>query len=255
MRKFVLFVLFLALGVGVRAQETFERRMYVSAAGDTLRYRALAPETLEAGVRYPLVLFLHGAGERGRDNEAQLVHGGEMFLNPVVRETYPAFVVAPQCPPERYWAYEERPESFAPWEMPVVEEPASMIRLVMEVVGLYLAMPEVDASRVYVMGLSMGGMATYDLMVRYPEVFAAAVPICGTVHPGRLSALPGVAVSIYHGDHDTVVPVEASRAAYRALKAAGAAVRYKEFVGCTHGSWNPAFNEPDFWPWLFARHK
>ena len=101
----------------------------------------------------------------------------------------------------------------------------------------------------------MGGMAVYDLAVRFPDIFAAAVPICGTVNPSRLAAAKSVKFRIFHGDADTTVPVEGSREAYRALKKAGASVEYTEFPGCGHGSWNPAFCRPDFMSWLFSRRR
>ena len=101
----------------------------------------------------------------------------------------------------------------------------------------------------------MGGMATFDLIARFPELFAAAVPICGAVDPSRLDEMKGVKIRIYHGDADPVVPVDCSRKAYRALKKAGAKVELFEFPGCGHGSWNPAFNQPDFMEWLFKQKK
>lgn len=115
--------------------------------------------------------------------------------------------------------------------------------------------PDVNTKRIYVIGLSMGAIATYDITSRYPDLFAAAVPVCGAINPEKVKKAAGVKFSIYHGDKDDTVPVECSREAYKALKAAGAKVRYKEFVGCGHGSWNPAFNEPDFLPWLFKQHR
>ncbi len=235
------------------AQEEYESRIHVSPQGDTLKYRLLRPETEAAGEKYPLVLFLHGAGERGDDNQKQLVHGGQMWLNPVNREKYPAFVLFPQCPEDGYWAYEKRPSSFTPGEMPEEQPLTKVAGTLMELLESYLEMPQIDGRRVYVMGLSMGAMGTYDLTIRYPEIFAAAIPICGTVNPQRLQAAKNVKFRIYHGDADDIVPVSGSREAYRALKKAGAEVIYMEFPGVNHGSWNPAFNDADLLPWLFAQ--
>lgn len=239
----------------VLAQDAYERKVFVSSSGDSLNYRLLEPETMQTGEKYPLVLFLHGAGERGNDNEKQLTHGAQMFLNPVNREKYPAFVLFPQCPKDSYWAYESRPLSFMPDQMPVGEEMPSPFRAVKEMLDMYLSNPQVDKSRVYIVGLSMGAMGTYDMVSRFPDIFAAAVPICGTVNPTRLSTAGNVAFRIFHGDADDVVPVVGSRAAYKALKAANASVEYIEFPGCNHGSWNPAFNCPDFMSWLFGQRK
>ena len=219
------------------AQETFQKETYISSRGDTLLYRLLRPEVMKPDEKYPLVLFLHGAGERGNDNEKQLVHGGQMWLNPVNREKYPAFILAPQCPETGYWAYTERPSSFAPADMPLEVPVSPIFRTLKELLDFYLAMPQIDKDRIYVMGLSMGGMGIFDMAVRYPEIFAAAIPICGTVNPARLKAGKSVKFRIFHGDADNVVTPEGSRAAYRALKAIGADVEYIEFPGCNHGSW------------------
>lgn len=254
MKHLFYLITFLLLSLSLSAQE-YEKKTFVSSVGDSLPYRLLRPEGEKSGQKYPLVLFLHGAGERGNDNEKQLTHGGQMFLNPVNREQYPTFVLAPQCPENEYWAYFSRPNSFTPAEMPLSEETTPLFRTLKQLLDSYLAMPEVDKSRIYVIGLSMGGMGTYDLAVRYPELFAAAIPICGTVHPQRLPAAKEVAFRLFHGDADNVVPVEGSREAYKALKAAGAKVEYIEFPGCGHGSWTPAFSYPGFMDWLFSQKK
>ena len=142
----------------------------------------------------------------------------------------------PQCPESGYWAYENRPQSFIPTQMPVGKEMPSVFQAVKELLDMYLANPQVDKSRIYIMGLSMGAMGTYDMVSRFPDIFAAAVPICGTVNPTRLSAARNVAFRIFHGDADDVVPVAGSRQAYKVLKAAGASVEYIEFPGCNHGA-------------------
>ena len=253
--RLVFLVMFWSLLGVAYGQNEFEKKVYVTASGDSLNYRLLRPEVEQEGEKYPLVLFLHGAGERGSDNEKQLFHGSQMWLNPVNRENYPTFVLVPQCPESGYWAYTDRPSSFEPDKMPADVPLSSTFVILKELLDTYLAMPQVDKQRIYIMGLSMGGMATYDLTIRYPELFAAAIPICGTVNASRLKAAKDVKFRIFHGDADNVVPVNGSRQAYKALKAAGADVEYIEFPGVTHGSWNPAFTQPDFMKWLFSQKK
>ena len=145
-----------------------------------------------------------------------------MFLNPVNREKHPAFVIFPQCPPEGYWTFSGRPESFL--DMPEEEGLTPVLATLKEMLDSYIDNPSVDRSRIYIMGQSMGGMATYDLVARFPEIFAAAIPICGAVKSGRLTKVKDVKFRIYHGDADNVVPVECSRMAYRDLRKAGADV-------------------------------
>ena len=255
MGKIVSFCFLVLLAFSVSAQESYQKKEFVSSSGDSLRYRLLCPAEDKSGEKYPLVLFLHGGGERGNDNETQLTHGGQMFLNPVNREKHPAFVLIPQCPADAYWAYPSRPASFFPAEMPVGQEISPVFKSLKELLDTYLALPQVDKNRIYIVGLSMGGMGTYDMVIRFPELFAAAIPICGTVNPSRLTNVKGVAFRIFHGDADNVVTVEGSREAYMALKKAGIDVEYIEFPGCGHDSWTPAFNYPGFMDWLFEQEK
>ena len=236
--------------------QTYQKGEFVAkATGDTLLYRYLAPENPKQGKKYPLVIFLHGSGERGNDNQAQLFHGGGQFLNPVNREKYPAHVVFPQCPAGVLGAYMPGLQTLVPADMPLNPTIAPIIVTLMELIDSYIARPDVDADRVYIMGLSMGGIATFDIVARFPEKFAAAIPICGSVNPKRIVNTKGVAWRIFHGDADAAVPVEGSREAYKALRDAGMDVEYIEFPGCTHNSWNPAFNRPDFMKWLFKQKK
>lgn len=258
MKKILLAMLACMLfSFGTRAQsfDAYEKHQFVSTEGDTLNYRLLRPENIRKGKKYPLVLFLHGAGERGNDNQMQLFHGGQMWLNPVNREHFPCYVLAPQCPEDSYWTFTRRPQSLNPDEMPDNPDAASVFISLKQLLDSYLNIPQVDQKRIYVMGLSMGAMGTFDLVIRHPEIFAAAIPICGTVNPKRLASVDDVKFRIYHGDKDPVVPVEGSRQAYRALKAAGQEVIYIEYPGVEHGSWHPAFNDPDFMKWLFKQKK
>lgn len=259
MRTFMLCILQCLLLPLWAGTPQFEKRELVTARGDTLLYRVLYPENYDASAsaKYPLVLFLHGAGERGTDNEKQLTHGAGQFLNPVNREKYPAIVLFPQCPPDLYWGLDNRPENGLENEKFPQNPPLSKaFTQVKELLDNFIDQGRVDPRRIYVVGLSMGGMGTFDMAARFPDLFAAAVPICGGICPERLApAVKKVKFRIFHGDADDVVPVDNSRQIYTYLKKAGADVEYIEFPGCNHGSWNPAFNLPDFMEWLFQQKK
>ena len=250
------FLLLLVWQLGY-SQNEYTVREYISQRNDTLKYRELLPENYNAGGKYPLVLFLHGAGERGSDNHSQLVHGSGMFTNPVNREQYPAIVLFPQCPAELFWSFDKRPTSgFGSDVFPSDHKIPIILQTVKDLLDQYIVSGVIDTDRIYIMGLSMGGMGTFEMVCRFPDMFAAAIPICGGINPVRLQApAKKVMFRIYHGDKDDVVPVENSRKAYRALKEYGGDVEYIEFVGCNHGSWDPAFNQPDFLSWLFAQKK
>ena len=250
-------ILFTIASTALAKYKEYDSLNYVSKSGDTLKYRQLNPIHIEKGEKYPLVLFLHGAGERGSNNLSQLTHGGLMFTNPVNREKYPAFVLFPQCPSELYWPSPLRPEGFQQGTpFPLDAEISKPLRLTKELLDIIIEKYPIDKDRIYVAGLSMGGMGTFDLVCRFPDLFAAAVPICGGVHIDRLNGLnTQTAFRIFHGDADSVVPVRFSREAYIKLKEEGVNVEYIEFPGVNHNSWDPAFNMPDFIEWIFQQRK
>lgn len=259
-RVSVLFITILGImiflgNVYVDAQKTEYASKYMLVGVDTLLYRCLEPDTILEEEKYPLILFLHGAGERGNDNENQLKHGAGLFLNPVNREKYPAYVVFPQCPKSEFGPFVNEPSRLDGTTFPLTPEVSPFIFQVKALLDKYLENPKVDKSRVYIIGLSMGAMGLYDLVCRFPDLFAAAIPICGAVNVERLPIANQVHFRIFHGEKDDVVPVDCSRAAYKVLKDSEAEVEYVELYGCSHISWYQAFNWPDFMDWLFRQKK
>lgn len=234
----------------------YSSKIFISSTKDTLKYRELTPENFDINRKYPLVLFLHGAGERGNDNDSQLYNGAGVFANPINKVRYPAFVIFPQCPKNEFWFLKNLNSSYQNSAFPLNPDLAPSLKRVKELLDNYLKLPQVDKRRIYVVGLSMGGMATYDLVCHFPDIFAAAIPICGGVNAERLKSVARkVKFRIFHGDRDDIVPVENSRSIYTTLKTLGGNVDYIEFYGCGHGSYNPAFNYPDFISWLFKQSK
>lgn len=231
--------------------EEYTRQTFTSSSNNTMPYRMLTPEVKE-GEKYPLVVFLHGYGERGTDNEKQLTYGASMFSNPANTNKYPAFVIFPQCK-EKSWTNQTDERSFMPGSSvpPITATEETLVELVKDIIGSH----PIDPSRVYVVGISMGGIAAYDMVCRFPEIFAAAVPICGAVNPDRLSDAKDVNFMIFHGEEDDEVPNVCSREAYKALNSMGANVEYIEFSGIGHECWSSAFNYPAFLPWLFSQSK
>ena len=237
--------------------EAFAKKHYITAQRDTMPYRFLQPEQPKEGKKYPLVLFLHGAGERGNDNESQLRNGGTVFTNPANRDKYPCFVLFPQCPEGAYWSLEKRPDQGykntanpLPKEVPITKH----LRLVKELLDETLATYPIDPKRVYIMGISMGAIATLDMVYRFPDTFAKAISICGATNIERMREFKGkTQFRFYHGDIDDVIPVTYSREAYKALKTTGKKAEYIEFYGANHNAWHPAFNTPDFLQWTFKK--
>ncbi|GAB6166700.1 hypothetical protein JCM19992_27000 [Thermostilla marina] len=224
-----------------------EKRVYRNDAGESLPYRLLVPEGYDAGKKYPLILFLHGAGERGDDNALQLKHAQVLHL--AADPAHPCFVVAPQCPVNRKWV--EVAWSFdKPHETP--EKPSYAMRLTLEILDALEKEFSIDPDRRYVTGLSMGGFGTFDILVRRPNYFAAAIPLCGGADDGRAAEFKHVPIWVFHGEKDPAVPVARSRSVVAVLKNLGADVRYTEYPGAGHNIWERAYYEPGLREWLFA---
>lgn len=217
--------------------------------GGTLNYRLLVPAKIEAGKKYPLVIFLHGAGERGSDNAAQLKHGVSDFVRH--RSDYPCFLIAPQCPEGKKWV--EVDWSAASHDLP--KEPGDQMALVRALIDQTIKQKPIDADRIYVTGLSMGGYGTWDAISRYPDLFAAAAPICGGGDPKAAETIKDIPVWCFHGDQDQAVNVERSRKMIAAIKAAGGEPKYTEYPGVGHDSWTRSYANDDFFAWLFAQKK
>ncbi|MDR3653053.1 MAG: alpha/beta hydrolase-fold protein [Paludibacter sp.] len=234
--------------------DSFQKKEFIYK-GDTLRYRVLFPKNYDKSKTYPLVLFLHGSGEKGNDNTKQLVWGASLFTDSLNRQNYPAIVLFPQCPVNQSWmTITERSDT--KFNLLDPKEPAKPLFLAKKLVDFVQKTEAVNRKRIYVLGLSLGGMGTFDLICRYPNLFAAAIPICGAVNVDRLKKVTKMPIRIYNGDSDNIVSPEYSRNAFIELKADGSQqVEHIEFPGVGHNSWTPAFAEPDFLKWLFSQKK
>lgn len=231
---------------------------YFLQGDDTLRCRILSPAHFSPQKKYPLVVFLHGSGERGNDNQSQLKWGGDLFLDSAYRERFPAIVVFPQCPADSSWSTRVRlPEGHSDkYNFPLNTTPTKPLQMLMSFIDTLVNSGVVDPKRIYLGGLSMGGFGTFELLWRRPALFAAAFPICGGGNPESAALYrKNFPIWIFHGTDDDVVPVKNSRVMQEALKAAGAKVKYTEYPGVKHDSWINAFAEPDLLPWLFSQKK
>ena len=217
-------------------------------------YNYLEPIEVSEDKKYPLVLFLHGAGERGDDNKAQLKHIAPLFASDSIRELYPSYVVFPQCPEGQYWGSVDTSEG--DWtpssSLPPEKSLAGVMKLLDNMIDLY----QVDTNRIYVSGLSMGGFGTFDYLARKPHFFAAAIPICGGGDPDFAGNYKHVPMKIFHGAKDEVVPASLSREMYRALIDAGAEeVEYIEFPEGRHDVWNEAYAYEGLLDWMYGQNK
>ena len=224
-------------GVADSVQRQYESRAWPEAgagggAGQGLHYRVLLPSGTEGP--QPLLVFLHGSGQRGSNNTSQLKGLPSQLVAREWRSRCPGMIIAPQCPAQSSWTME--------------------IPRLLSLIESWRRDTRVDPRRVYVTGLSMGGFGTWQLLAERPEWFAAAVPICGGGDAGTAATLVRMPIWAVHGDADAVVPVEQSREMIRAVQDAGGEPRYTELPGVGHDSWTETYRDADgVLAWLYEQ--
>ncbi len=249
--------------------DSFKKLTYHDpATGVTMGYRLFVPEGYDSAKSYPLVLFLHGAGESGSDNEIHLrtSEGATVWAKPREQAKHPCFVLAPQNPKD--------PAATAPgdfgrmgwtsllrkgFEDPFVPEPA--LRTAFAVLQHVMANFSVDGKRVYATGLSMGAFGVFAMNVDHPDTFAAIVGICGGLDPAKAAVLAKKPIWIFHAAMDPIVNVRFSRGTVKALRTAGGTPRYTEYgkevyiAPTAHQSWIPSYASSEMRDWLFEQSK
>ncbi|MFC4701572.1 prolyl oligopeptidase family serine peptidase [Glaciecola siphonariae] len=261
--KTLLVTLLLLLGLKAHATDfsQYEKHQYANAdivQNQSLPYRMLMPDNFDAKKKYPLILMLHGAGERGDDNIAQLTHGAEMFLTEQFRSTYPAIIVFPQAAKDDYWVNVDVKRDTRPIEFTFKVDAAKTpsMQLLLGLVEELSNTPYIDSDKMAVMGLSMGAMGTYDIISTLPGTFKAAVPICGGGHPDLVNTMDlSAPVWAFHGELDDVVAVAESKKMVNAINAAGGNAKLTIYPDVKHNSWDNAFAEANLLPWVFSHLK
>lgn len=254
MKKSLLLVLFCLCSFIIHAQ--FQKATFM-IKGNTLPYEVMFPKDYDKSKQYPLLVFLHGAGERGNDNEKQLTHGKDFLINNFYSK-YPAIVIAPQCPLDSYWSNVQSNAVAGEriFKFDITNDPSKAMETLKYLINEWLGSGKINTKRVYAGGLSMGAMGTYELLWRMPDQFTAAFTICGGGNiENVMSSTYNIPIWIFHGAADSVVPVQASRDMFRALTDAGNNVKYTEYKGVDHNSWDNVFQNNDLATWLFAFSK
>ncbi|MFA6104156.1 MAG: prolyl oligopeptidase family serine peptidase [Victivallaceae bacterium] len=213
----------------------------------SLPYRLFIPAKLEAGHKYPLVVFFHGMGSIGNDNKKQLWLAMN-FTKPEIQQSNPCFVLAPQCPETGRWVASFETDKMSAEPTP---ELAAAIRIIDQTIKDY----PVDTKRVYVTGTSMGGYATWDIISRKPDFFAAAVPVCGGGDVSSAVRISSTPVWAFHGRLDPTVKVERSRAMIEAVKQAGGSPVYTEYPEVKHNAWDYSYKDKALYEWMFKQIK
>jgi len=252
--NFIKLLLFFNAAINAQDFKLYEKEVFIYES-DTLSYRILKPKNYNSSKQYPVHLFLHGAGERGNDNSSQLTHGAALFLKKEARNNYPAWVIFPQCSKDDRW-----PSFFSDsWNETLTKissKPNKSLNLVIKLMDEFIQKKQVDKARIYVSGLSMGGMGTFEILCRRPNMFAAASPICGNgvAQMAKIYAKK-TPVWIFHGSDDTVVsPIHSLKMA-AAIIEAGGSPKMTLYEGVDHGSWYNAFAEQNFLKWIYSKSK
>jgi len=222
----------------------------IEVDGRSYPFRLLEPPTELRDVPRPLVVFLHGAGERGDDNVQQLRWLPERFADEARMARWPCFVLAVQCPRDEKW-------SDAPWHerqsSAMAAAPTRALQAVQGAVELVLQQPGIDPACVHATGLSMGGFGAIELAARRPERFASLLAVCGGGDPQQLPQVVGLPIALWHGADDAVVPAVRSRDLAAAMRTLGAPVIHRELPGVGHDAWRQAYADDGALPWLFAQ--
>jgi predicted peptidase len=238
--------------------QSWQAAYYVSE-NDSLPFRFVQSEPQHADEKLPLLIFLHGSGERGNDNMLQLIHGGDLFLDAIQNKEIEGMVVFPQCPKEDYWARVQR-DVYGNDSLTFTFFPDSTatpaMSLLLGLLDSLSQLPNVDKNRIYIGGLSMGGMGTFELLSRRPELFAAAFPICGGGNPDAVENFNHeTAIWVFHGAKDRVVKPTYSQQMVNKMREHNMEVRHSIYPETGHNAWDNAFAEPELLRWIFMQQK
>ncbi len=234
---------------GTNIVNGFRVFIHESGTNGTLPCRLFIPENIREGEKYPLIVYFHGSGSAGNDNLAQLNYA-KVYADREIQSKYPCFIVAPQIPENHRWVDTDcgKTEHIQP---AITRE----MKMTLEIIDRIVAEYPIDNARIYVNGQSLGGYAVFDIICRRPDMFAAAVPLCGGGDVTRAASIKDIPIWAFHGALDTSVPVINSRNMIAAIKKAGGSPRYTEWENVKHDAWNHAYKEPGLTEWIFGQKR
>ena len=223
--------------------------------GLLIKYRLRIPDKIEKDIKYPVIYFLHGAGGRGSDNRAQLTDAGalEAFKKNSIFSVFNSYLISAQVPDGSKWV--DVAWDSSSHDMPKISKTQY---LSFKILKNLVANPkyQIDKNRVYALGLSMGGFGVWDIIQRYPEFFAAAIPICGGGDTRKVKEILNLPIWSWHGDRDEVIPVIRSREMHEAIKSLGGySSIYTEIKDREHNVWIDVWRSKKLWAWLFSQRK
>jgi len=215
------------LNIGKQSRQNFKKVITKSIDVDYLLY--LPKEYKEENKKFPLMLFLHGAGERGDDLKKVTIHGPAKLIKQ--GKEFPFIIVSPQCPENQWWDID------------------ALNVLLNDIVKRF----NVNEDRIYLTGLSMGGYGTWALALKYPHRFAAIAPICGAGNPVLARTIKRLPTWVFHGANDQVVPIKHSQDMVDALKEVGGNVKFTIYPEAGHDSWTETYNNPELYEWFLKQ--
>jgi predicted peptidase len=225
----------------------FRRENYTDKKGNKMPYRLFVPLGYDANLKYPLILWLHGANGRGYDNKTQISGANEggthIWTTTANQAQLPTFVLAPQCPDDHFWAE------------PELNEVSPELGMALEILASVQKDFSIDPARIYIAGQSMGGLGVWALLQAQPDRWAAALVLCAFDNFTNAKSITHVPLWIFQGDADMTVPVDLVRKMVKDLKKLGAQPRYSEYHKVGHEVWVKAFAEPDLVSWLAAQKR
>ena len=232
-------------------EKQYEARTYKSAG--VMPYRLFRPG---AKGKLPLLVYLHGSGGQGDDNQKQLglgnIFGTRVWLLPENQRKFPCYVLVPQS--NRGWVRYD-PGKLKEDQYDIVAGPGQGVSLALEVIDAVRGEFAVDDRRIYVTGQSMGGAGTWNMIASRPGFFAASVPLCGSISKDDGTGSVETPLWNFHGDSDQTVPVSLSRDRIAARRKAGGRPLSTEYAGVDHNVWEWAFTEPALVEWVFSQQR
>lgn len=247
--SFLLIVFLFSNRLSAQPKGDFVSDIFVSSKNDSLPYQLIPPTNFDSTKNYPIILWLHGKGERGNDNKRQIATIEKWIFDSLANENRQAYLLAPQCSSNRTWSNYDKLEQQITFEKdtPLIQN--SIIELLSQVQLNY----PIDSTRIYIMGISMGGFGVFDMITRFPNRFAASIPICGGADPKKVKELKETPIWAFHGEKDNIVDKRHTIHTMNLLQDENHLLNTYPNIG--HDVWKKAFKEPELLHWLFAQKR
>jgi predicted peptidase len=229
----------------------FEKHLSISKTNDTLPYRLLSPLNENSSIKYPLLVYLHGSGSRGNDNEALVNKLAPGFTDSLNRINFPCYILVPQCPQNDSWVlFPDFPNSIA-----TTDTPTKACKQTLELIHHLIQTKNIDSDRIYLTGFSLGGEGTFDMISREPDLFACAVPLASVADTSKAKFVKNIPLWAFHGSDDNVNDIKYSKMMVDAIIKAGGTPKFTIVENCKHDCRNAAYENSEIWKWMFEQKK